>query len=85
MNYKECKEQLEGLIEHFNNGGRDFNATDIIAIKKMLSKIQKQKEVIDKAIDHLDLFVYDENLSKYDFLKILIYTKKILKEGEINE
>lgn len=85
MNYKECKEQLEGLIEHFNNGGLDFNATDIIAIKKMLSKIQKQKEVIDKAIDHLDLFVYDENLSKYDFLKILIYTKKILKEGEINE
>lgn len=85
MNYKECKEQLEGLIEHFNNGGRDFNATDIIAIKKMLSKIQKQKEVIDKAIDHLDLFVYDENLSKYDFLKILIYTKKILKEGGVNE
>ena len=30
MNDKECKEQLEGLIEHFNNGGRDFNATDII-------------------------------------------------------
>ena len=30
MNYKECKEQLEGLIEQFNNGGRDFNATDII-------------------------------------------------------
>lgn len=58
MNYKECKEQLEGLIEHFNNGGRDFNATDIIAIKKMLSKIQKQKEVIDKAIEILGKYTH---------------------------
>ena len=40
------------------------------------------KEVIDKAISHLDLFISDTGLSKYDTLKILMHTKKILKEVE---
>ena len=44
--------------------------------------VDKIKEVHNKAINHLDLFISDENLSKYDFLKILMYTKKILKEVE---
>lgn len=42
-------------------------------------KNQKYKEIIDKAIEHLDLFISSENLSKYDMLKILMHTKKILK------
>ena len=45
-------------------------------------KNQKYKEIIDKAIEHLDLFISSENLSKYDTLKILMHTKKILKEVE---
>lgn len=45
---------------------------------------QKYKEVIDKAIAHLDLFISSENLSEYDTLKILIHAKKILSEVEDN-
>ena len=40
---------------------------------------QKLKDRIDKAIQHLDCFISDVNLSKYDILKILMHTKKILK------
>lgn len=49
-------------------------------IKQLEQEYQKQKEVIDKAISHLDLFISDTGLSKYDTLKILMHTKKILKE-----
>lgn len=45
---------------------------------------QKYKEIIDKAIAHLDLFISSENLSEYDTLKILIHAKKILSEVEDN-
>lgn len=45
---------------------------------------QKYKEIIDKAIAHLDLFISSENLSEYDTLKILIHAKKILSEVENN-
>ena len=48
MLYEESIEQLKSLIEHFNNGGSDFNATDIEAIKYLLKQSKKQKEVIDK-------------------------------------
>lgn len=43
---------------------------------------QKYKEIIDKAIAHLDLFISSDNLSEYDTLKILMHAKKILKEVE---
>lgn len=43
---------------------------------------QKYKEIIDKAIAHLDLFISSENLSEYDTLKILMHAKKILSEVE---
>ncbi len=38
MAYEESIEQLKSLIEHFNNGGNDFNATDIEAIKYLLKE-----------------------------------------------
>lgn len=41
MKVKESIEQLNSLITHFNNGGLDFNATDIEAIKCLLNKRQK--------------------------------------------
>ena len=41
---------------------------------------QKLEKVIGKAIEHLDLFISDTNLNKYDTLKILMRTKMILKE-----
>ena len=51
-------------------------------IQRLEQENKKYKEVIDKAISHLDLFISDTNLSKYDTLKILMHTKKILKEVE---
>lgn len=84
MTREEYIQQLDSLIEHFNNGGLDFNATDILAIKKLLEQNKKYKEIIDKAIAHLDLFISSENLSEYDTLKILIHAKKILSEVEDN-
>ena len=38
MAYEESIEQLKSLIEHFDNGGNDFNATDIEAIKYLLKE-----------------------------------------------
>ena len=60
MNSKECEEQLKSLIEHFKNGGLDFNATDIKAIEHLLleNKIQQdtiktQKCVINNLSDRI--------------------------------
>lgn len=44
MTTKENIEQLKSLIEHFNNGGNDFNATDIEAIKFLLKENQELKK-----------------------------------------
>lgn len=46
MNIKESIEQLQSLIEHFNNGGLDFNATDIAAIKCLLNENQELKTLL---------------------------------------
>lgn len=60
MSSKECEEQLKSLIEHFKNGGLDFNATDINAIEHLLleNKIQQdtiktQKCVINNLSDRI--------------------------------
>lgn len=56
MNSKECEEQLKSLIEHFDNGGLDFNATDIEAIKHLMLENQIQQDTIKKqklVIDNL--------------------------------
>ena len=49
----------------------------ITEIKKLEQKNQKNEETINKAIEHLDLFISDTNLNKYDTLKILMRTKMI--------
>lgn len=70
MDYEESMEQLKSLIEHFNNGGSDFNATDIEAIKYLLKQSKKQKEVIDNAIEYVewnkDKAKFDNNTKEYD-------------------
>ena len=86
MNEKECLTQLISLIEHFNNGGLDFNATDIVAIKYLLSKNQKYKEVIDKVSSQIKLYgkyngekcIRGFSMMTADFNKLL----DILKEVE---
>lgn len=48
MTSKECEEQLNSLIERFNNGGLDFNATDIEAIKHLMLENQTQHNNINE-------------------------------------
>lgn len=73
MDYEESMEQLKSLIEHFNNDGNDFNATDIEAIKYLLKQSKKQKEVIDKAIEYIenDLQSFLYNIEYKTLLDIL--------------
>lgn len=64
------------------------NTKEFLEYKRGYFDLQEQnkkyKEIIDKAIAHLDLFISSENLSEYDTLKILIHAKKILSEVEDN-
>lgn len=46
----------------------------------VLEQLKQRDEVIEEAINHLDCFISDTNLSKYDTLKILMYTKKVLQK-----
>ena len=55
MTSKECEEQLNSLIEHFNNGGLDFNATDIEAIKHLMLENQTQHNKINELYKMLKL------------------------------
>ena len=62
---------------------KDYGRTQFVRLLMEKERENKKyKEVIDKAISHLDLFISDTGLSKYDTLKILMHTKKILKEVE---
>lgn len=71
MSLKESEEQLKSLIEHFNNGGLDFNTTDIEAIKILLTENQMlrvqissreevanaYKQITEDAIDRLNALI----------------------------
>ena len=59
MTTKESVEQLNSLIEHFNNGGNDFNATDIEAIQCLLKENQELKEKIN-SVDEERTYLYNK-------------------------
>ncbi len=61
MKVKESIEQLNSLITHFNNGGLDFNATDIEAIKCLLNKRQKLISYLKEQINQCPLTGNNEN------------------------
>lgn len=65
MNSNEAKIQLNSLIEHFKQGGLDFNATDISAIEILLEENKKYKEVINELRNYLKarIEVCDNKLS----------------------
>lgn len=75
MNSKECEEQLKSLIEHFKNGGLDFNATDIKAIEHLLLENKILHNKIDKAIEYIEKFS-DPSIGAI---------KKILKDSDVDE
>ena len=80
------------VIEKENETIYDYDKSHVIykmqdlgsfaELQKMKAVNQKYKEIFDKAIAHLELFILSEDLSEYDTLKILMHTKKILSEVE---
>ena len=54
-------EELNEIVDYINNLER---------------RCKKQKEVINRTLAHLNIFISDEQLSKYDTLKILMHAKK---------
>lgn len=83
LTIKELKSNTEFNYDVFT---KEALISTIVSVRDYFSDLEKEnkkhKEVIDKAISHLDLFISDTGLSKYDTLKILMHTKKILKEVE---
>ena len=66
MTYEESIEQLRSLIEHFNNGGNDFNATDIEAIQFLLKENQKLKKQLEERNIEYFKGAYDTHNKYYD-------------------
>ena len=60
MTTKENIEQLKSLIEHFNNGGNDFNATDIEAIKFLLKENQELKQKYENAVADYETTMFEK-------------------------
>ena len=60
MTTKENIEQLKSLIEHFNNGGNDFNATDIEAIKFLLKENQQLKQKYENAVADYETTMFEK-------------------------
>lgn len=57
MNIKESIEQLNSLIEHFENGGLDFNVTDVAAIKCLLNNRQELMVFIKEKISLCNKYI----------------------------
>lgn len=81
LTIKELKSNTEFNYDVFT---KEALISTIVSVRDYFSDLEKEnkkyKEVIGKAIEHLDLFISDTNLNKYDTLKILMRTKMILKE-----
>ena len=64
-----------------------FNYKDFEELTELIELFENQNKDlqrrIDKAIWLLDLFISDTDLSRYDFLKILMDVKKKLKGKEM--
>jgi len=80
MKNKEIEELLNELKEYASGGMSGLYPSED-TVKKFVSYIEQLENNRDKAINHLNIFIEDERLSRYDTLKILMYTKKILKGG----
>ena len=64
MTTKESVEQLNSLIEHFNNGGNDFNATDIEAIQCLLKENQElNQKYLNAVADYKTIMFEKEQLN----------------------
>ena len=98
MAYEKSIEQLKLLIEHFNNGGNDFNATDIEAIKHLLkenenlradygNKSQVERDLLymenEELNNQLEYFRSNEYLNQLRFERDIL--QDIANKGEISK
>ena len=79
MTTKENIEQLKSLIEHFNNGGNDFNATDIEAIKFLLKENQELKKQVEENKDNYNCLLKQKEQFEY------IMSKQVDYQGQQKE
>lgn len=80
MNINECIEQLNSLLEHFENGGNDFNATDVIAIKSLLEENERLKAKLKNKPD-TEITLQDDKGNKF----MLIQTERIDMQERLNK
>lgn len=73
MEVKESIKQLNSLIEHFNNGGLDFNATDIEATKYLLNGRQELIDYLkEKKKEYIELYNISCDIVAFDRYECLI-------------
>lgn len=76
----------QSSLRHMNILLNDKFQSELLDIikdyERLIKENQKQQEIIDRTLAHLNIFISDEQLSKYDILKILMYAKKILEAKE---
>lgn len=80
MNINECIEQLNSLLEHFENGGNDFNATDVIAIKSLLEENKQLKAELKNKPD-TEITLRDDKGNEF----LLIQTERIDMQERLNK
>lgn len=80
MNINECIEQLNSLLEHFENGGNDFNATDAIAIKSLLEENKQLKAELKNKPD-TEITLRDDKGNEF----LLIQTERIDAQEKLNK
>lgn len=80
MNINECIEQLNSLLEHFENGGNDFNATDVIAIKSLLEENKQLKAELKNKPD-TEITLRDDKGNEF----ALIQSERIDMQERLNK
>lgn len=75
------RDMLQDLIDNREISKEDKEFIDMTHRNtELLEQLKQRDEVIEETINYLDCFISDTSLNKYDTLKILMYTKKVLKK-----
>jgi len=85
MNKNNAREQLYSLIEHFNNGGTNFNEKDIEAIKYLLEENKQLNQDYEKEnylVDKLTRQLTQEYKNTNNIVKKIKQYKDIIDELE---
>ena len=80
MSIKESIIQLNSLIEYFGNGGNDFNATDVVAIKNLLEENKQLKAELKNKPD-TEITLQDDKGNNF----AIIQTERIDMQKQLNK